>query len=266
VPSRHPAEPWIGASLALLVATLVIGEATPLDFVVQDRLHDPVTGRWLVDATAPWPRLLFYDGPKVAIIALGVALIALAAGPARWRARLGLDRTRLAAAVVVMALVPAFVGFLKSRSDVFCPAQLARYGGTETWRRPFTPRGDGEPPTRRGHCWPAGHASGGFALIGLSLLGQTRRRARLGLAIGLAVGWAMGAYQILKGAHFLSHTLVTLFIACVFTAILERSMAPRRTSDAEDARSRTAVGHGRPPPDGRSPARRPPAPQRPGRS
>lgn len=225
MPSPRPTEPPIWICLALLVGTLVLAETTPLDVLIQDRLHDPATGAWLVDATAFWPRLLFYDGPKGMIIALGVALIALFAGPARWRGRFGLDRARLAAAVVVMALVPACVGFLKARSDVFCPAQLTRYGGTQELRRPFTPRPDGEQAARRGHCWPAGHASGGFALIGLSLLARTRECRRLGLAAGFAVGWTMGLYQMLKGAHFLSHTLVTMLIACLFTAIVARALS-----------------------------------------
>lgn len=222
--SRHPAESRIWISLGLLVGTLVVGETTLLDLALQDHLYDPATRTWLVDALAPVPRLLLYDGPKVLIIALGVALIVLLAGPARWRTRLGLDRARLAAAVAVMAVVPAFVGFIKARSDVFCPAQLTRYGGTQEQRRPFTPRPPEEASARRGHCWPAGHASGGFALVGLALLARTPAGRRTGLAIGMAAGWTMGAYQILKGAHFLSHTLVTMLVACLFTAILARCL------------------------------------------
>lgn len=226
MPSPRPTEFPIWISLALLLGTLVLGEATPVDLIIQDRLRDPVTGTWMVDATAPWPRLFFYDGPKLFIIAIGLALITLVAGPTRWRARLGVDRARLAAAVAVMALVPAFVGFIKARSDVFCPAQLTRYGGTEEVRRPFTPRPDGEQGARRGHCWPAGHASGGFALIGLALLARSAPHRRAGMAAGLAVGWTMGLYQMLKGAHFLSHTLVTMLIACLFTAVLARCLPP----------------------------------------
>jgi hypothetical protein len=30
------------------------------------------------------------------------------------------------------------------------------------------------------------------------------------------VGWAMGFYQMLKGAHFLSHTFVTMSIAWIW--------------------------------------------------
>jgi membrane-associated PAP2 superfamily phosphatase len=237
-PTKNPAPRsslpiWI--SLGLLVLTLVVGETTPLDFALQDHLYDPATQAWLVDALAPVPRLFFYDGPKVVIIALGVALIVLLAGPARWRTRLGLDRARLAAAVAVMAVVPAFVGFIKARSDVFCPAQLTRYGGTQEHRRPFTPRPPEEQAGRRGHCWPAGHASGGFALVGLALLARTREGRRIGLAVGLAAGWTMGAYQILKGAHFLSHTLVTMFVAVLFTAILARCLPPPAESGPDPA-------------------------------
>lgn len=208
----------------MLAAAVAVGEATSLDFAVQDRLHDPATHAWPVDALSPVPRLVFYDGPKAAIIALGAGLLVLLAGPARWRARVGVDRARLVAAIAVMAVVPTLVGFLKARSDVFCPTQLVRYGGTQERRVPFTPRPEAEEHARRGHCWPAGHASGGFALVGLALLARTDRRQRLTLAATLAVGWTMGAYQILKGAHFLSHTLVTMMIACLLAAVVARAL------------------------------------------
>ena len=62
-----------------------------------------------------------------------------------------------------------------------------------------------------------------MALAGLA----TTHRGRLrGLAIGLGAGTWMGVYQMLKGAHYLSHTLITallmwlLFLGC--RALLQR--------------------------------------------
>lgn len=214
--------------ILLLIAAITVGETTGLDFVLQDRFFDPQSRTWAVDATAPLPRLLFYDGPKIAIIALGACLIALAAGPARWRTRFHTGRARVIATVLVLGVTPAFVGFLKGRSDVYCPAQLTRYGGDQTYRRPFSPRPAEPDKPRRGHCWPAGHASGGFALVGLALLAKTRRRQRLGLAVGLLTGWTMGAYQMLKGAHFLSHTVITMLVALLFAALAARALAGMR--------------------------------------
>lgn len=72
------------------------------------------------------------------------------------------------------------------------------------------------PPTglwRGGRCFPAGHASGGFALIMLYFAVPNARWRWMGLAAGLAAGWLMGGYQMLRGEHFLSHTVTTMLLA-----------------------------------------------------
>ena len=98
------------------------------------------------------------------------------------------------------------------------------------------PRAEPRPrPTRRGRGFPAGHASGGFALVALAGLAATRRSRRIALAIGLALGTMMGIYQMLKGAHYLSHTLITaLFCWIVFLTYrrLLPSFPPHRGSQS----------------------------------
>ena len=49
-----------------------------------------------------------------------------------------------------------------------------------------------------------------FCLVGLA---RTSRGQKLGVALALAAGGAMGMYQMAKGAHYLSHTLVTMLVA-----------------------------------------------------
>ncbi|MFT5110556.1 MAG: membrane-associated PAP2 superfamily phosphatase, partial [Pseudoalteromonas tetraodonis] len=68
-------------------------------------------------------------------------------------------------------------------------------------------------PRKPGHGFPAGHASGGFALMGLCVFGRTRRGITLGVAAGLSLGWILGSYQMLNGNHYLSHTVVTNLLA-----------------------------------------------------
>jgi membrane-associated PAP2 superfamily phosphatase len=105
--------------------------------------------------------------------------------------------------------VPATIGLLKANSQLHCPWAIQRYGGDHEYRRIFSPL---TPEQREdcGRCFPAGHASGGFALMSLYFVW---RRRWLGLGLGLATGWAMGGYQMFKGAHFLSHTVVTMLLA-----------------------------------------------------
>jgi membrane-associated PAP2 superfamily phosphatase len=44
----------------------------------------------------------------------------------------------------------------------------------------------------------------------------------MGLAFGLAAGWIVGLYQMLKGVHYLSHTIVTMFLVWMIIQIMSR--------------------------------------------
>jgi membrane-associated PAP2 superfamily phosphatase len=110
---------------------------------------------------------------------------------------------------------------MKSRSDIYCPWAITRYGGEAPYIHFFDSLPPGMPPDC-GKCFPAGHASGGFALIGLYYLFDRPRNRWLGLLFGMTCGWTMGLYQMFKGAHFLSHTIVTMLIAAVIVQVLAR--------------------------------------------
>lgn len=208
-------------ALAVL-ALLVIGfELTDLDLVVQDRLFDFQAGRWRVDRDDPVLRALFYTGPKLLLILGGVGLLALVLGPVRWRERFGCThpagRLHLMVALATLATGPALVGVGKAVTNVFCPSEIRRYGGDVPYATLCGGYPEDDRPVRKGHCFPAGHASGGFALFALAGFARTRRGRGLGMGAGLLAGGSMGAYQMLKGAHYLSHTLFTLvFIAWIF--------------------------------------------------
>ena len=198
-------------TLALLIVVIALFELSSVDIAVQDRLFDFSLGRWTIASTDPLPRLIFYDGPKVVIIAIGVILLAVSCGPKSWRR--GLDRRALLISFATLASVPALVGLGKATTNIFCPSEIRRYGGTVPYVRLCEPYPASDRPMSRGHCFPAGHASGGFALFGLVGLARTRREQKLGIALGLMSGGAMGIYQMAKGAHYLSHTLVTMLAA-----------------------------------------------------
>lgn len=198
-------------TLLMLMVVLALSELTRVDIVVQDRFFDFDLGRWAVDRTAWLPRLAFYDAPKIVIIAIGVTLLAVSCGPKRWRR--GLDRRALVVGVLTLATVPALVGAGKATTNIFCPSEIRRYGGEVPYVRLCEPYSSTDRPTRRGRCFPAGHASGGFALLGLVGLARTSRGQKVGMALALAAGGAMGIYQMAKGAHYLSHTLMTMLVA-----------------------------------------------------
>ena len=76
------------------------------------------------------------------------------------------------------------------------------------------------------NAFPAGHASGGFGLLCLAFAWPQVRTCRLGLLAALLIGGWMGLYQMARGEHFLSHTLVTAALAWLVAAALARAMRP----------------------------------------
>ena len=200
-----------------LVAAIALFEWTNLDLWVQDRLFNIETGQWLVDRNAALLRLAFYTGIKGAIIAFGVTLLALygltfsknRAGEA------GLSGLRRRYLIVILSVivVPLTIAELKATTNIYCPSQIARYGGDRPYIKLFESYPADCNTCDSGRCFPAGHASGGFALMALYYLFEKKSHRLAGLGVGLGLGWAMGGYQMMKGAHFLSHTVVTMIAA-----------------------------------------------------
>lgn len=210
-------------ALALLAGSLALFEFTPLDLSLQDHLYNFSTHQWRIDGTAPLPRALFYTGPKIALILFAIALLIAVlrpAGrsggiPAADQPPIPTPTDRRALLVVLLTLIsgPVLVGIGKAVTNIFCPSEITRYGGDVAYMRVFDRYPPGQRPARRGRGFPAGHASGGFALLSLAGLARTRRGQWIGAGIGIALGGIMGVYQMLKGAHYLSHTVVTALIS-----------------------------------------------------
>ena len=210
----------IALSGLLLVLTVAVFEATPLDLLVQDHLYDPVSG-WTVDRDSPVPRWILYDGPKVLFAAIGVLFFCVAAPDSRV-ARLSFSRREAAFLFACLSLAPLTVLSLKETTGVFAPRKLERYGGQQPYRTilqsiPYVPG------RQRGHAFPAAHCSGTFALMGLYYVVKGRVARRWALALGLTTGWSVGLYQMMKGAHFLSHTIVTMILVWTIVQVLSRA-------------------------------------------
>ena len=210
--SRLRADRQFWLTLLLLVGAGLLLEYTATDLWVQDLFYNPTSKRWLVDQQAPLGRIFFYNGPKALVWVIGLSLLTLAFGPARWRKKWQLNHRGLWLAVLVLVTVPLLAGIGKKYTNTFCPSEIRRYGGDVAYVKLCEPFPAADRPVRRGGCFPAGHASGGFALMGL-LLGRPTRRWRLtAITFGLILGWWMGGYQMLKGAHYLSHTVTTMLV------------------------------------------------------
>ncbi len=199
-------------TLLALVATVLLFEYSDLNLFVQDRLYDFASGHWRVDRDEPVARFFFYDGIKKLYVGFVLALLAtlLFFFRSRW---LRAYRRGLVVVLLACILVPLAVGELKAQTNVPCPKSLQRYGGpfphvTLLHRWP-----DGTCPSEVQRCYPAGHASGGFALMSLFFLFRDPRRRRIALAAAVAVGWTIGIYKMAIGDHFLGHTAVSMVLA-----------------------------------------------------
>ncbi len=227
----RPFDKTLWPAIILVVATIIVFEISPLDLWLQDHFYDPPSG-WLIDSKEPVLRLLFYSGPKRLLYLFGVLLIAACLGPAGIRKRLIPDETKARDWIVVLATLvsaPLLISTSKSMTHVFCPFELARYDGSHAYK-PICERYTNEDrPSRFGRGFPAGHASGGFALLSLAGVGRSRKSRLVGFGIGITAGTLMGTYQMLKGAHFLSHTIVTALI-CWIVFLVFRQLVPESTA------------------------------------
>lgn len=204
------------------------------DLRIADRLYAWQGHAWALRRNFVTDSLIHVAGKRISALAwLGVAV----AYAASWKvARLRAWRQPLLYLLVVVALGTGLVSALKHVTDIDCPWDIDRYGGLRPYINLLGARPPGLP---RGLCFPAGHASAGYAWVALYFFFAAVRPAwRLpGLAVGLAVGAVFGFSQQLRGAHFMSHDLFTLAI-CWCVAVGSRRLllpASRRAAPRSGA-------------------------------
>ncbi len=200
--------------LLLAAAVLFSMEHSQLDLWVADRWYALQGGQWAWRSHWVSYELIHHHGKQM-VIGIGLSALTLIIlsffrpGLRHWRAPM----TYL---LTAMAVVPAMIATFKRISPVDCPWDLIRYGGDLPYVRTFDHTFGA---TGLGHCFPAGHASGGFILLAMyfAALPFVKHPARF-LIPGLVVGWVFALGQQSRGAHFLSHDLWTLS-TCWFGAL-----------------------------------------------
>lgn len=140
-----------------------------------------------------------------------------------WKYRLGY----LLAATLTGVL---FVSIGKWITYISCPWDFSRYGGTleylplikQLWIR------------NGNQCFPAGHASAGFAWVALYFVGlHTKSLWRwTALLFALLMGIIFGISQQLRGAHFLSHDLwsfgICWMVSFIFYEVMLKPYEPAK--------------------------------------
>lgn len=216
----------ISLALGALITVFALFELTDTDLALQDHLFDFSSGRWPVDKHDPALKLIFYNGPKVLLGVYGLCLAAVIWLSYR-RERFIQWRRPALFLLLSLAIVPTILSGSKNLTNVYCPSEITRYGGDKPYVRVLEGYPEGFVQEGRGKCFPAGHSSGGFALMAWAFVPARASRKWLGLMGGLVAGWTMGGYQMLKGAHYLSHTVVSMMGAMLIILLLARLVLDR---------------------------------------
>lgn len=188
------------------------------DLAVVDAFYDPAARAWEFGADSIAFRVLYPGGRGIVFATAALCLAAL----------LGPWRRPAAYLLLCIALTTGLAGLGKQATNVDCPKDLQRYGGTHPDIGWFADRPDDLP---RARCFPGGHSSGGFSFLALYfLLGDRHRRWRwAGLGAGLALGFSFAAVQWGRGQHFPSHDLVSAMMGWTvalgaYTLVFQRSL------------------------------------------
>lgn len=203
----------IPGSLAMFA---MLAQHGGLDQQISAWLFDPTTASFPA-RTSDLLEMFGHRLAKNAVSAIWLLLLGLAVH-ASLTVRLRDSRTSLWAGVLAMALGPSVVVMLKELNAYHCPWDLKPFGGyadfASGW---FVAAAD------IGHCFPSGHAAGGFSLVALYFLGlqlELPRVQRLGLWLTLAAGSLFSLIRLAQGAHFLSHNLWSAAICWCAAALV----------------------------------------------
>jgi membrane-associated PAP2 superfamily phosphatase len=206
---------WCLLALAASAALILwIGQFTDIDLRLADMSFDRTRGVFPLQH-AWFAEKFNHEILKVVLTCLASAAVVVAVWDA-WRPHLNwAPSRRLGVRVLGLSAVsvPLIISLLKRASTSHCPWDVDRYGGDAPYIRLMEMMPSG---ISAGHCLPGGHASSALWLIALAAFwmpGQPRKAfgvATLAMAFALSVGFV----QQLRGAHFLTHTLWSAWIAC----------------------------------------------------
>ncbi|KRB67781.1 phosphatase PAP2 family protein [Noviherbaspirillum sp. Root189] len=211
--------------LALLLsacALLYIGRFTDIDLRLADAVFDVGANDF------PWRENWFFASfmhHEMKAMCMGVGMVPVVSliadsvlGNTLFDEEL---RRRLLIVVASAILIPLTISTMKGMSVHHCPWSLQRYGGFAPYLRILA---DAPPTVSNGHCFPAGHASSGLwiASVAVFWLPRSPQKALIAFVLGLLPGLALGLAQQIRGAHFLTHTLWSVWITALIILILSK--------------------------------------------
>lgn len=207
---------WLGISI--LAVSLVMQVYPFFDYEIGDLFYNEVDKTWIIQESQ-FIRLALYTIPKVLIALTSLTLVYFYSK----NKNDPLKTKKIFGFLFCLIFIPAFISLIKSKTNIHCPSDLSDYNG----RVPFRSLIDFESYKSilnrygNGNCFPGGHASGGYAFIAsYFVLDDLYKKS--GIVIGFLLGTYMAIYQMMKGAHFLSHSLFTIGFSITIITIVSR--------------------------------------------
>ncbi len=221
---------YLRQSLLLAIAGLAllsIFNGNRLDLLLADPWYDQVNHLW-PERNAWWSKILIHSWFKGVLI-----LAALACLWTTWRHRKLADHRRWRLVAASAIVVPLMISLWKRTSPLHCPWDVDRYGG-------FAPYFDllsslSSNIAKAGHCFPAGFVSTSGWLLAFALLRYPENR-RFSWGAGLGAGalcLGLGFVQQMRGAHFLSHVLWSIWISWALVVALHALLGVWRAPASE---------------------------------
>lgn len=210
----------------LALFTAIYAEYTGLDLWIAHQFYDPANHQWPL-RTLFVTKTLLHDDAQTVIKILGILSVILVI-VSRLSNRLSAYKTQLTYLFLATFTGPLIVAILKDSTHIQTPWHLAEFGGELPYIRLFDPVSAAIPI---GHAFPGGHSSAGFAFFSVYFLLYFYAPAYrfLGLIIPLALGTLFAIDQEIRGAHFFSHDMMSLFICWSSALIWSRVYLEKQT-------------------------------------
>ena len=212
---------WLRSQYALLALSALLlfwaFEGSDLDRLLARTFFDPALGAFPLRRTWFLEAVMHKAAKQATYVLVAASLWLCWQG---WKGRLSWlpPRNALLAAIGMVA-IPAATSAVKLMTARYCPWDIIDFGGYAPYLHLFEAAPQG---LKAGQCFPAGHASTGFLWIvwAVALRPAGRHAVRRALLAALLAGGILGTARMLQGAHFLSHTLWTLWLAWMLSTTL----------------------------------------------
>lgn len=207
-------------TLLLLISILFFGISS-IDIDIQNLFYNNTEHLWiLAKYTEPYHFIFYTFTRKIPLVLFIILVIVLLIF--HHHAIVQHYKKRLIIVLLSIVFVPAISVGIKNSTNIPCPKHLQYYNGqyphTAIWETYTTSYKN----LKSQHCWPAGHASGGFALMSLFFLFKRKRIKRIALGSTFILGWLMGMYKMMIGDHFFSHTFITMLLSWLIILIIAK--------------------------------------------